>query len=579
MFNQLNLSPKTNSRILKLIDAALIIRRSRSISGCILFFYVLTHLLNHSLGLISLDTMEQGRAIFLRFWRHDVLFYMLYGALSIHFLLGIYALSRRRSFKMSRKEWIRNFCAILIPFFLASHLSVTLWGSRFLGLNDSYAFMIISTYIFDPFGYIILGLMLLVVWTHGSIGIIGLIEFREFYSNQRGLFHGLIFGLPLLAYGGYIRASIELSESSKNSPIAILEIISNSNFTAEIGEKIVSLSDLLQFLIYPILLCLFAAFYFFRNLIEKRFNSIQVQYTDGTSLYISKGSSLLEASQKAGKYHESVCGGRGRCTTCRVRVTSSLSELPKPNKIELAVINRLEFDQSLRLACQLRPEANIEINPLIKLANKDRQNLRFSNQENLSGVEKETVIMFCDLRGFTSLSESRMPFDVVFILNKYFKLVTDAVEENKGRVDKFIGDGVMAIFDKDETISRNCKNGLKGAAKITELLNELNDELSNENIDPLRLGIGIHCGNAIIGKMGYGDASSDTAIGDTVNVASRLEQLTKDYSCQLMFSSTVAEKAQVDKSKLNSVKTKIRGKKDYLEAFYCGSATEAINAL
>ncbi len=562
-----------------MIDAALIVRHFRTISGCILFFYVFTHLLNHSLGLISLDTMEQGRAIFLRFWRHDILFYLLYGALSIHFLLGIYALSRRRSFQMSRKDWIRNLCAILIPFFLASHLSVTLWGSRFLGLNDSYTFMIISTYIFDPAGYIILGLMLLVVWTHGSIGIIGLIEFREFYSNHRGLFHGVIFGLPLLAYGGYIRASIELSETSKNSPITILEIISNSNFTAEIGEKIVSLSDLLQFLVYPILLCLFVAFYFFRNLLEKRFNSIQVQYTDGTSISVSKGSSLLEASHKAGRYHESVCGGRGRCTTCRVRVTSSLTELPKPNKIEQAVINRLEFDQSLRLACQLRPEANIEINPLIKLANKDRQNLRFSNQENLSGVEKETVIMFCDLRGFTSLSDSRMPFDVVFILNKYFKLVTDAVEENKGRIDKFIGDGVMAIFDKDETISRNCKNALQGSARITELLNELNDELSSEDIDPLRLGIGIHCGNAIIGKMGYGDASSDTAIGDTVNVASRLEQLTKDYSCQLIFSSEVAENAQVDKSKLNSVKTKIKGKEDYLEAFYCGSAAEAIKAL
>ena len=562
-----------------MIDAALIVRRFRTISGCILFFYVFTHLLNHSLGLISLDTMEQGRTIFLRFWRHDILFYLLYGALSIHFLLGIYALSRRRSFQMSRKDWIRNLCAILIPFFLASHLSVTLWGSRFLGLNDSYTFMIISTYIFDPAGYIILGLMLLVVWTHGSIGIIGLIEFREFYSNHRGLFHGVIFGLPLLAYGGYIRASIELSETSKNSPITILEIISNSNFTAEIGEKIVSLSDLLQFLVYPILLCLFVAFYFFRNLLEKRFNSIQVQYTDGTSINVSKGSSLLEASHKAGRYHESVCGGRGRCTTCRVRVTSSLTELPKPNKIEQAVINRLEFDQSLRLACQLRPEANIEINPLIKLANKDKQNLRFSNQENLSGVEKETVIMFCDLRGFTSLSDSRMPFDVVFILNKYFKLVTDAVEENKGRIDKFIGDGVMAIFDKDETISRNCKNALQGSARITELLNELNDELSSEDIDPLRLGIGIHCGNAIIGKMGYGDASSDTAIGDTVNVASRLEQLTKDYSCQLIFSSEVAENAQVDKSKLNSVKTKIKGKEDYLEAFYCGSAAEAIKAL
>jgi len=562
-----------------LVDAALIVRRSRTISGCILFFYVFTHLLNHSLGLISLDTMEQGRAIFLRFWRHDVLFYVLYGALSIHFLLGVYALARRRSFRMSRKEWIRNSCAVLIPFFLASHLSITLWGSRFLGLNDSYAFMIISTYIFDPFGYIILGLMLMLVWTHGSIGIIGLIEFREFYSKRRGLFQGLILGLPLIAYGGYIRASIELSEASQSNPITILELISNSNFTAEIGEKIVSLSDLLQFLVYPILLSLFVAFYFIRNLLEKRFNSIQVQYTDGTNINVSRGSSLLEASHKAGRYHESVCGGRGRCTTCRVRVTSSLGELPKPNKIEQSVINRLNFDQSLRLACQLRPETDIEINPLIELVNHDKQNLRFSNQENLSGIEKETVIMFCDLRGFTRLSDGKMPFDVVFILNKYFKLVTDAVEENKGRIDKFIGDGVMAIFDKDTTISKNCKNALKGAAMITTYLNDLNDELSTDDIEPLRLGIGIHSGNAIIGKMGYGEASTDTAIGDTVNVASRLEQLTKDYSCQLMFSSIVAENAELDKTKLNSVKTKIRGKKDYLEAFYCGSADEAIKAL
>ena len=562
-----------------MVDAALIVRRSRTISGCILFFYVFTHLLNHSLGLISLDTMEQGRAIFLRFWRHDVLFYVLYGALSIHFLLGVYALARRRSFRMSRKEWIRNSCAVLIPFFLASHLSITLWGSRFLGLNDSYAFMIISTYIFDPFGYIILGLMLMLVWTHGSIGIIGLIEFREFYSKRRGLFQGLILGLPLIAYGGYIRASIELSEASQSNPITILELISNSNFTAKIGEKIVSLSDLLQFLVYPILLSLFVAFYFIRNLLEKRFNSIQVQYTDGTNINVSRGSSLLEASHKAGRYHESVCGGRGRCTTCRVRVTSSLGELPKPNKIEQSVINRLNFDQSLRLACQLRPETDIEINPLIKLVNHDKQNLRFSNQENLSGIEKETVIMFCDLRGFTRLSDGKMPFDVVFILNKYFKLVTDAVEENKGRIDKFIGDGVMAIFDKDTTISKNCKNALKGAAMITTYLNDLNDELSTDDIEPLRLGIGIHSGNAIIGKMGYGEASTDTAIGDTVNVASRLEQLTKDYSCQLMFSSIVAENAELDKTKLNSVKTKIRGKKDYLEAFYCGSADEAIKAL
>ena len=121
------------------------------------------------------------------------MFYFLYGALVLHFLLGIYALGRRRSFRMSKKEWIRNVCAALIPFFLASHLSITLWGSRFLGLNDTYSFMILSTYVLDPIGYILLGLMVAVVWTHGSIGILGLLEFRKIYADYRGGFHSIIF--------------------------------------------------------------------------------------------------------------------------------------------------------------------------------------------------------------------------------------------------------------------------------------------------------------------------------------------------------------------------------------------------
>ena len=175
-----------------MLDKSLLVRLFRVTTGCMLYFYVFTHLLNHCLGLISLETMEIGRSLFLRFWRHDVLFYLLYGALLIHLLLGIYALCRKRSFKMSKKEWVRNACAVLIPFFLASHLSITLWGSRFLGLNDTYSFMILSTYLLNPIGYISLGLMLLVVWVHGSIGILGLLEFRNIYSDYKGFFLSLI---------------------------------------------------------------------------------------------------------------------------------------------------------------------------------------------------------------------------------------------------------------------------------------------------------------------------------------------------------------------------------------------------
>ena len=208
---------------------------------------------------------------------------------------------------MSKKEWIRNSCAVLIPFFLASHLSITFWGSRFLGLDDTYSFMILSTYLFDPVGYILLGLMLVVVWVHGCIGIIGLLEFRQIYSDYKGFFHGIMFGLPVLAYGGYLNASIELTKVGEGNPLAILEILATANFTKEIGAHKTLLSDYLQFLIYPALLLAMLVFVVLRRLVQKKFYSIQVNYMM-EHLHVSKGSSLLEASHRSNRYHRSVCG-------------------------------------------------------------------------------------------------------------------------------------------------------------------------------------------------------------------------------------------------------------------------------
>ena len=562
-----------------MLDLAIIVRRLRSITGCFLFFYVFSHLVNHSLGLISLETMDKGRSIFLWFWRNDIVFYLLYGALTLHFLLGIYAILKRRSSRMTRKEWVRNICAAVIPFFLASHLSITLFGSRFLGLLDSYSFMILSTYIFDPVGYISLAIMLILVWTHGSIGLIGLLEFRGLYTQHKQWFDSFFYGFPFLALGGYFSACLELMTITENQPHIVLEILAQSNFNGDIGKAILFVSNITQFAIYPILILSLFVFLILRNFIENKFNSIQVSYADGTAVNVSKGSSLLDASLKNRSYHESVCGGRGRCTTCRVRVMSSLKDLPKPNFIEQKVIDRLNFDPNIRLACQLRPETNIEINPLINLVGNEKNKLLFSNQKNLSGMEAETVILFCDLRGFTKLSDDRLPFDVVFLLNKYFKLVTEAVEGNQGRIDKFIGDGVMAIFDIAKTQADRCKNSLKAASEISASLQNLNIELAGEQVDPLKIGIGIHAGTAILGKMGYGTASSETAIGDTVNVASRLEQLTKVYSCELIISKEVAASAKLNVEKLNSIQTEIRGKKGTLDAFYCDKAADSLVAI
>src|SRR6202023_2277234 len=159
------------------------------------------------------------------------------------------------------------------------------------------------------------------------------------------------------------------------------------------------------------------------------------------------------------------------------------------------------------------------------------------------GSERESAILFADIRGFTGLAEGRLPYDVVFVLNRYFAAIGRAVEAAGGRVDKFIGDDVMALFGIERDAHTGCREALSAARLISARLDELNASLGAELDRPLRIGIGIHCGPAIVGEMGYGNAASITAIGDAVNTASRLETLTKNFPCELFFSDETGSRA------------------------------------
>jgi adenylate cyclase len=149
------------------------------------------------------------------------------------------------------------------------------------------------------------------------------------------------------------------------------------------------------------------------------------------------------------------------------------------------------------------------------------------------------VIMFVDLRGFTALSEKRLPYDVVFLLNRYFRSVGQAVEQAGGRVDKFIGDGMMALFGLQAPPQLAARQALDAARRIGQALVELNASMATEFATPLRIGIGLHIGPAVVGVLGHGPATGLTAIGDTVNTASRLESLSKDFGAQLLVSQAV----------------------------------------
>jgi adenylate cyclase len=147
--------------------------------------------------------------------------------------------------------------------------------------------------------------------------------------------------------------------------------------------------------------------------------------------------------------------------------------------------------------------------------------------------------LFADLRDFTRLTESKLPYDVVFLLNRYCHAMGAAIERAGGRVDKFMGDGVMALFGLKCDGPQACRQALNAARLMSMGLVELNKALAPDLDAPLSMGLGLHFGPAIVGEMGYRGRTSLTAIGDTVNTASRLEQLCKSYECELVVSEEV----------------------------------------
>ncbi len=152
-----------------------------------------------------------------------------------------------------------------------------------------------------------------------------------------------------------------------------------------------------------------------------------------------------------------------------------------------------------------------------------KQLLENPNSFRLGGVNQLVTVLFADIRGFTAFSEKAKPEKVVGLLNRYFSVMTDIIFEHGGTLDKYIGDGLMAIFGAPTATEEDALNAVKAAVTMQKRLATLNSELSAEGYGQISIGIGLHTGEATIGYIGSDKRSEYTAIGDTVNLASRLE--------------------------------------------------------
>jgi len=284
---------------------------------------------------------------------------------------------------------------------------------------------------------------------------------------------------------------------------------------------------------------------------------VSITYLDGPTVRVPAGATLLEVSRSLGIPHASVCGGRARCSTCRVRVIAHSLPLPPLGEAEARTLRAIGATADIRLACQWRPAGEVMVARLVQpLAGASSGSEREADDQ---GVDTEAAVLFVDIRGFTALSERKLAYDIVHILNRFFAAANLAVQEAGGRIDKYIGDGLMAIFVDPRGIDHSCRSAIAAASAIGRELATVNRDLSAELKDPLRIAMGLHGGRLVGGRIGAGRAATRTVIGPAVNVASRLEAVAKARGAELALSRAAAEWAALDITPYKVEKEEMRG--------------------
>ena len=547
--------------------------RIRLWSSYVLFFYVVTHLLNHALGLISLRVLEAGRIWFVFIWHNPIGQAVLYGALLTHFCLALWSLYQRRTLRLSRWEWTQWTLGVLIVPLGTIHVVGTRLAHELYNVESGYPWVLGSLVASDWTSTARQFSLPLVVWLHACIGLHFAWRLRPWYRPWLPALYAFALLVPIAGIAGAGIALRDVAELAQR-PGFLDELFARVHVpTAAQIATLYSIADVLQFSALGLLVALLLARPA-RTLWERRAGVVHLSYGERRTASHATGLTVLEMSRIAGIPHASVCGGRGRCSTCRVRMAGdNRVKLPPASVEEQKVLSRVGAPDNVRLACQLRPPpGRYRVTPLLPASAGPVEAYR--RQPQAHGGEHYVAILFADIRGFTSISEGKLPYDVVFLLNRYFRATGQAVEAAGGRHDKFIGDGVMAIFGLNTDPRTACRQALDAARRMALALDDLNEAMSGDLDLPLRIGIGLHAGPAIVGEMGYERAAQITAIGDTVNTASRLETLTKEFGAELVVSQELLDGAGVKLETAPRHDVEIRGRQGRLAVRALTSASD-----
>ncbi|MBP1095593.1 adenylate/guanylate cyclase domain-containing protein [Bradyrhizobium diazoefficiens] len=547
------------------------VRQVRLVCGVILFSYVISHFLNHALGNVSVDAMEVGVYYHTAFWQFLPVAIVFYAAALTHMGLGIYALYQRRQFRWRTIEPLQLVLGLSIPALVMAHvigvrLGQTLYGHQKLYPQELYLFFVASNRIWT------MTILLIIAWIHGCIGIYFWLRLKPFFTRAAPYLLAAAVLIPTLALLGVYQGGRSVAIEADDGEWRTHNLTRRQVGTVAEADTLDRITGGLT-IGYVGLLGLALAARGVRALRERRGGMIALSYGNGKTVRVPKGLSVLEASLRHNVPHASVCGGRARCSTCRIRIIGDHGALPEPSQREAFVLTRVgATDPSIRLACQLRPTSDLSFFQLFTA-----HTLSASGQASTPariGQERYLVSLFVDMRGSTQLAEKRLPFDTVFIVNRFLGAVSQAVVESGGQPNQFVGDGMLALFGLSADPQQACRQALKAAASIATHIDELNELLSHDLRQPIRFGIGIHGGEVIIGDIGYRDHIVFTALGDAVNVAARLQDMTKTLACEAIVSEEVRRTAGLADDALPQQEVAIRGRDEPMAVRVVADARE-----
>ena len=555
------------------------IQKTRLVSGLILFAFAASHFINTALGLWSLELMEDAQAVRLAVTRSSLGSVIILAALIVHTALGLWKIATLSTWRMPLLQAVQFVFALAIPFLLLPHIIHTRIAHEVFGFADIYSNELEALW---PDAVDEQSILLLLVWIHGCIGLHYWLRVNQMYRRLMPIALSLAVLIPALSIAGFI----DSARDNKEARLA-------GNFTKRgedvtLGKSVFEMSqaerDRLRYFsmrseqVVVAIIGFLVAVYMVR-IVKRRFRKqITVKYASGPDLTVPPGPTLLEISRSGGVPHASVCGGRARCSTCRVRVTDSAHLLPDPDVAEQKTLDRIGAPSDVRLACQIRPVGDLSVTRLIRPPSVGGRSLS-SRDGDAEGAEHDLAVLFLDIRGFTAISEARLPYDTVFLLNRFFSDIGEAIGSSGGWIDKYMGDGLIALFGHNQSVRVGARAAIAACVGIDQALQRFNQEMEQEIGGPLRIAIGLHFGPLVMGRIGHESSAAMTVIGETVNIASRLEGLAKQDDMQLVVSTNLLENAEYGLDGLSISEVKVRGSNQPIRVVSIASAAETFSDL